>query len=388
MNICLVNADFAPARGSGQTVYAEAVAKGLASRHQVTVVTSRPPGTVAEEDIAHVRVVRIATPEFDPSRWVAFGYLAARQADDLMRREQFDALHFLDAHVGYACRGRFSASLHQSFRQRLQGDGRLPYHSSLRNLVQRLPYYRFAKVLERRAVKRATRLISISGATRDEFANNYGVDPSQIEVIHNGIDTELFKPTESRRLKEKLGLGHEKILLYVGFSTARKGLEHLAQALRELRHRDVRLVIVGTWERGYRERFYRYLGDARHRVLEVGYVGDEEMAQYYSLADVFVLPSLLEGFGYPVVEALACGTPVIGTSAGSIPEVVGDCGIIVPPRDAGALAEAIDRMLSDGELREGIRSRSRNWVCENFSRDMMITRTEAFFLDLAARAVS
>jgi glycosyltransferase involved in cell wall biosynthesis len=379
-----VNAEFVPSRGSGQAVYAEQVAFGLSAEHDVTVVTSRPPGSSIVETIAGVRVVRVPVPSWDASRWLAFGYKAPGAVRSLYQRQPFDAVHFLDAHVGYRYRGRFTASLMQSFRQRLRGNGGLPYHSTVSNLAQRFVYYRAARRMERRAVAAASRLVAISKATRDEFVGHYDVDPSRIEVVYPGVDTERFRPVPTTALRERLALGEKRILLYVGFSTARKGLETLARALGRVRETRSVLLIVGRWEKGYRDKFYRHLAVPRERVVEAGYVDDHELPAYYALADVFVLPSVLEGFGLPLAESLACRTPVIGTTAGSIPEVVGDCGLTVPPRDSDALAKAIDRMLADSELSQGIRDRCRERVESEFSLGGMQEKMSRFFRNQVA----
>jgi len=106
-------------------------------------------------------------------------------------------------------------------------------------------------------------------------------------------------------------------------------------------------VLVGTWEPGYREKVRAAAGAAWERVLETGSVPDAEMPIYFALAELLTLPSLLEGFGLPALEAMACGTPVIATTAGALPEVVGPCGILVPPRDTPALVAAIRALLED-----------------------------------------
>jgi len=114
------------------------------------------------------------------------------------------------------------------------------------------------------------------------------------------------------------------------------------------------------------------LGPASERVIEVGYVPDEELPRYYALADLFVFPTLLEGFGLPLAEALACGTPVVTTGAGSGPEVVGPGGRIVPARDPAALAKAINALLADPDLRLRLGRAGREWVLSRFGQQRMI----------------
>jgi glycosyltransferase involved in cell wall biosynthesis len=108
-------------------------------------------------------------------------------------------------------------------------------------------------------------------------------------------------------------------------------------------------------------------------------VPDEVMPSYYSLADVFVLPSLLEGFGLPLAESMACGTPIVATTAGSIPEVVGDAGLLVPPMNATALAEALQTLLADSELRQMLGARGVKRARDIYSQDNMVTQTLAVY---------
>jgi glycosyltransferase involved in cell wall biosynthesis len=287
----------------------------------------------------------------------------------------FDVVHFLDVHFAFAYTGPFIATMFQSFRQRLVSGGRFPYYSTPANLVTRLVYYNLARRwMEPISLRRATHLIASSHATRDEFITHYQVPPEKIDTIPLGVDVDRFKPQPAIDLRRSLGLEDVSLLLFVGFATARKGLEYLAEALLLL-DPSVRLLFIGRWEPGYRDRFYRVLGDAADRVIELGYVPDADLPAYYCLADLFVLPSLLEGFGLPIVEAMSSGTPVVATQAGSIPDVVGDAGYLVPPRDPRALADAIKQLLEDGDLRKALARAGRDRARVEFSLSKMVAST-------------
>jgi len=375
MRICLVSLGFTPYRGSGLSIYAETLARGLIEEgHEVTVICGRGPGTLPLEGERRANILRLPIGR---TNWIGYAYRASRLLNEIKGR--FDIVHFADVHFAYAYQEPYIATLLQSFRQRLRAAGPLPYHSSLLNLVGRYLYYNLARSLaEKPSLEQAKYLISVSKSTKDEFVGHYQVDPDKIETVWLGVDADLFRWENASNLRERLGLEGKRVLLYVGFSTPRKGLEYLAQALGDL-DGDVRLVIVGRWEPGYRERFAKVAGKNMDRVIEVGYVADEEMPYYYSLADIFVLPSLLEGFGLPLVEALACNTPVVATSVGAIPEIVEDCGFLVPPRDPMALAEAIRKLLTDEALRLELGTRGRRRVKEHFRIEEMIRRTIAVY---------
>ena len=369
MRLCLISLDFAPVRTSGHTIYAERLAGLLAAHgHELTVVAAQRPGTAPRSVVAGIPVERVPIGRSD---WIGYSLRAARHVAHQHRTRPFDLVHFLDVHFAWAYRGPFVASLHQSFRQRLTADNGRPYGSSWRNRAFRRGYYTGAmQLLERPALQRARALAAVSEATRHEFVSHYGVDPARIIVTPETVDTAHFAPQPAEKvaaLRQQLGLEGCRILLYVGFSTPRKGLEYLAAALMALPD-DVRLVVVGRWEPGYRAKVVAAAGAAWGRVREVGSVTDEALPYFFTLADLLVLPSLLEGFGLPALEAMACGTPVVATTAGSLGEVVGSCGVLVPPRDTSALGTAISNLLDDAPRRAQLSVCARERALTHFAR--------------------
>jgi glycosyltransferase involved in cell wall biosynthesis len=383
MRICLVNLDGFPYRSSGLAVYGETLAIGLAELgHRVTVITARRSGLPAHDRFGDIEVLRVAAP----LDWMGFSWNAGVLAEDL-RRQGFDIIHFADVHFAYHYRGPFVASAFQSFRQRVTSDRGLPYHSNWRGLALRMAYYRVARRLaEAPAVRRAQLILAGSEATAAEFSTHYRAETERMRVVPLGIDLERFQPMPAATMRRDLDLADEDVaLLYVGFCTPRKGLEHLARAMGLLPSR-VKLVLVGRWEAKYRARFYRTLGDAGDRVIECGYVADEALPLYYNLADVFVFPSLLEGFGLPLAESLACGTPVVATLGSASPEVVGPGGRLVPPRDHEALAAAIRELAGDGDLRRRLGDEGREWVLDRFDRRRMVRETVEAYLEVSRMA--
>jgi len=378
MHVCLVNLDGFPYRSSGLAVYGETLATGLAELgHRVTVITARRPGLSSYDRFGRIEVHRVTAP----ADWMGFAWHASTLVEELARCQRFDVVHWADVHFAYRYRGPFVASVFQSFRQRLTSDGGLPYHSSWGGLALRMVYYRLARHLaEAPAAHRAGLLLAGSVAAADEFTTHYDVDPQRVRVVPLGVDLSRFSRVPAGDLRCHLGLeADDVVLLYVGFGTPRKGLEHLAQAMQQLPPR-VKLVIVGRWEAAYRNKFYQALGDARDRVIERGYVMDDELPHYYSLADIFVFPSLLEGFGLPLAEALACGTPVVSTKVGATSEVVGPGGRLVPPRDPQALAAALCELADDANLRREIGDRGRDWVRKRFDRHRMVRETAEAYM--------
>ncbi|MEM2676112.1 MAG: glycosyltransferase family 4 protein [Candidatus Bathyarchaeia archaeon] len=351
MRVCIITLDFPPFRSSGLTIYAEGIVKGLAARgHTVTVIASWRPEYAKVEDTRlpdNVNVIRVPIGQTD---WIGFSWRAAKYVHS--HQADFDIIHFADVHFAYAYRGPFVASLLQSFRQRLTAYQGRPYHTDSWDYLFRLAYYTIAqRMMERPAVRRASRLIAVSAATRQEYIEHYNVDPKRITLIYIGINTQRFEnllPKEEARQRLKLPID-KPILLYVGFSTPRKGLEYLVQALKKMQAPAL-LVIVGKWEARYYNRFISTLGGDRSRIIITGYVPDVELPLYFAAADVFVLPTLLEGFGIPLVEAMAAGLPIVTTTGGAASEIVGNGGLTVPPANSEALAWAIERVLHDPDL--------------------------------------
>jgi glycosyltransferase involved in cell wall biosynthesis len=394
VRVCLVTLDFPPYRSSGLTIYAERLAASLTSRgHLVTILASGHNGSPTVErrgpliswgslapgaELTDVEsVVRVPASR---ANWIGLGWRAAQYLAS--RQSGFDVIHFADVHFAYAFDGPFVASAFQSFRQRLSSQGGRVYHTNRRSYAMRWVYYQVARaVMERRAVRHAGFILASSVATQREFVDNYGVAARRIGVVYPGIDLRRFGALPAQaEARRRLGLPVDRpVLLYVGFSTPRKGLEYLAEAL-NLSRTPANLVIVGTWEAGYRERFMERLGEARSAVRLAGYVLDAELPSYYAAADVFVLPTLLEGFGIPLVEAMAAGVPIVTTTAGSAAEVAGEAGLAVPPADGRALASAIDRVLADPHLAERLAQAGRDRAHALFDERRMAAEIEAVYL--------
>jgi glycosyltransferase involved in cell wall biosynthesis len=355
------------------TIYAEDLARGLIELgHAVTVLAARRPGLPAHHWVEGVRLHRV---EVDWLDWISYSWRATRLLHRVERDVSFDVVHFLDVHFACTYGGPFVASLWQSFRQRLTARKGQPYHTGAIDWLRRQVYYRITRRwMERPSLARATRLIASCRSTRDEFIVHYDVPPAQIDLVRQGIDTDTIRPVPAADLRQSLGLAESRVLLFVGFITPRKGLEYLAQAM-HLLPEDVHLVLVGRWAPRYRPRFLSALGSAARRVHEVGFVPDAERPRYYSMADVYVSPSLLEGLGITPIEAQACGTPAVVTSASSGPEEVGDAGVVVPPCDPEALALAIRRLLEDDDLRARLGRRGQDRVLRGFSYRRMAELT-------------
>jgi glycosyltransferase involved in cell wall biosynthesis len=219
-------------------------------------------------------------------------------------------------------------------------------------------------------------LLAGSAVSQAEYIQHYGVDPGKIQLTRHGVDVDFFKPNSGgKAMRTRFGIGFsDPVILFAGFVTPRKGLEYLAKALPRMNPRPW-LVIAGKWSLAIRQQFLTLIGPLAERVVEVGFVADEEMPACYGMADVYVSPSLMEGFGLPLAEALACGTPVVTAQAGAASEVVGPGGILVEPRDPDSLARAVSTLLGNEDLRRNLAIQGREHVIREFNLKRVVNTT-------------
>ena len=238
-------------------------------------------------------------------------------------------------------------------------------------------------------LKRADALISDSYFTKKTIVEALNYPAEQIFVVPLGVQHELFRPLsvpEDFRSRYQLN-DRFCYILYVGSENPRKNLSRLIGAFAKIQARmpNVRLVKVGS---------PAYLPQAEqlhHQIEQMGladtiffykHVPDDDLVLFYNLADVFVFPSLYEGFGLPPLEAMACGTPVVCSNATSLPEVVGDAAITVDPYDVEALAGAMHRTLTNASLQEELREkglkRAKQFTWERTARETIAVYREMY----------
>lgn len=222
--------------------------------------------------------------------------------------------------------------------------------------------------------RRADAVLTDSQSSRSDILELLGVSSDKVHVIYPGV-ARRFVPVDDAALlagvARRYGLP-PRFLLFTGTIEPRKNLSVLIEAFERL-CADARfahcLVLAGP--KGWRDPRIAAAVDRcrhKHRILQTGYIADEDLPALYCLGDALILPSLYEGFGLPLLEAMACGTNVIASDVSSCPEVVGDAGVLFDPRSAGELADAVRELLGDaprrGELRRrGLeRARQFNWT--------------------------
>ncbi len=210
-------------------------------------------------------------------------------------------------------------------------------------------------------IDRADHIITVSEYIKSEAVGILNIADSDISVIHNGVDHSVYREYNSFELEksiQKFGI-NSPFILFVGSIEPRKNLLRLIKAYiflpKELKER-FQLLLVGTqgWNNS---KIMDMIESENGNIRYIGSVDDIELAHLYNLAEVFVYPSLYEGFGIPPVEAMACGTPVIVSNISSLPEVCGDSALYIDPYSIESISEALYKILSDTNLRDDLTNR-------------------------------
>lgn len=226
-----------------------------------------------------------------------------------------------------------------------------------------------ALILE--GIKKANRIIAISHWTKGEIMKYAGVAEERITVVPCAVDHSLYFPDEEggKKFREKMAIPDSRpIFLYVGSEQPRKNLKTLTCALKLLAEKGVDFLFLKAgrpqWPNG-RETFLRQIHEARleERTKILDYVPEKAgsggfcLREVYNAADIFLFPSLYEGFGIPVLEAMACGVPTVVSNTTSLPEVAGDGAALVPPEDSNAWSQAIQSLLNSEKNKRAAREK-------------------------------
>jgi glycosyltransferase involved in cell wall biosynthesis len=235
------------------------------------------------------------------------------------------------------------------------------------------PHWRnqlFWKVKVGWAIRQASLILTVSGTARTAVRDYFGLADERLRVVSDAVSPGFRPaddPAETQRILAARGIRPgQRILLYVGGISPHKSIDTLVDAYRTLAEdaacADVRLVLVGDYERDVFLSSYESLraglthshGVGADQVIFTGFVPDAELRHWYSAAQALVMPSVDEGFGLPALEAMACGTPVVASRGGALPEVVGDAGLLFEPRHTAGLVSALKAVLSDAGLRHSM----------------------------------
>jgi glycosyltransferase involved in cell wall biosynthesis len=337
-----VDATAVPARLTGAGVYAARLLAALARRDDLELEAFCAPGAAAALAAPGLRLRPVALARAGrPARIAWTQLLAGRAAGGLPA----DLLH--GVHYELPLRTRLPAvvTVH---------DLTMLTHPEWHQ-ASKVRYFAWAI---RRAVAAARRVLCVSATTAHDLGELLGVPPERVDVTPLGTDLRPAPAGAVQAVRRRLGIDGP-YLLGLGTVEPRKDLPTLVRAFAslagELPHRLVLAGLAG-WGAGELAAAVAASGVAE-RVLLAGYVPEADKAALLTGAEVFAYPSRYEGFGLPVLEAMACGTPAVTTTGGSLPEVGGDAAVLVEPGDAGALAAAIAKLAADPAARQDAAAR-------------------------------
>jgi glycosyltransferase involved in cell wall biosynthesis len=389
MNICLVSQEYPPETARGgigtQTWNKARCLAGLGHAVHVLSCAGGPGPDLRTATAGGITVHRMRPPGSDfpvytaPAYWLGYTWSVLRHLDGLMRTTTLDVIDFPEyGGEGFA----------------YQVD-RTPWnwapvvvqlHGSLAMFVEHIgwperggAFHRVGTLMEGVSVQGADALMACSADIADFTARAYGVPRGAIDVVHCGVDAEAFRPPEGGRAPGR------PTVLFVGNIAANKGVQLVLEAVLRLRARypGLRLQVLGEGD-GDLLRACQARARAEGAGADVefhGFVDRARLPAFYRGADVFCAPSQYESFGIVYIEALACGCPVVASTAGGTPEAVLDrqTGLLVPPNDPEAVVAALDRLLGDAPLRRRLGAAGRRRVEDYFAMGPYIRRVLAVY---------
>ena len=346
----------------GMNVYVLQLARELARRGNLVDVFTRyhdPNDPQIVELEKGARVIHLKAGPYSKGKETLYGYIP-EFVGNLCNFQRSQRIRYDLIHSHYWLSGRVGMSLSSRWG--------VPHVTTFHTLAktklraragEREPELRLAT--EERVVKSADAIVVSTQQEKDELVRHYGAQPHKIPVVPAGVDLDLFRPVDKGQARQRLGLRERKIILYVGRIEPIKGLDVLINAMALLEDADdTRLLIVGGKLGQDREldRLKSMAADLGigEKVTFTGAVEQAQLPDYYSAADVFVLPSYSESFGLAALEAMACATPVVVSRVGGLKTIVrnGVTGYLIPWHCPEPFAQRLDMLLPNHALREAM----------------------------------
>jgi len=407
MKICLLSYRGNPYCG-GQGIYIYYLSRALRDLGHEVEVMSGPPYPELAEGIKLHQLDSLNLYETEDSLWsilsrlnnsinlceftsvcvgtfpepLTFSLRAYRRIKELLPENRFDIIHDNQC-LGYGLLllKRLGIPVVATIHHPIPIDRDMAV-AQARNLWQRFAlrrWYAFCG-MQSRVARRLERVVTVSQSSAESIEQAHGVARNQMRVVYNGIDADLFRKVNGMP-KEPNSL----VLVNSGEQSI-KGVPYLLRAMRLLRDgTGIKLTVVGSpVPDGQYLKLIKEYG-IEDIVTFTGRVTAEELVRQYSVAEMCVIPSLYEGFGLPAAEAMSCGLPVVSTTGGALPEVVGrdgEAGILVPPADPDALAAAIKRLLTDAPLRQKMGEAGRKRIEREFTWEQAARKTVAVYQEV------
>jgi glycosyltransferase involved in cell wall biosynthesis len=404
MNIAFLAPEFLPNWG-GAGSYGIELVKYLSKKHEVHVITLKriidDGSAYSDEKILdffdnsiHLHTISNASDTFLYN--AAFQYACLKQLPKICKENDIDIVHADVPHMSDVILRLIKSNKNtvttvhtiiEGHKQGILASG-LDFRDMDASEKYTLVLFPMLKLIQKFYLKRSPTIITVSNWMKGLLEQNYGIE--DINVIHNGVNHELFSP--EKKSNEVRGLNTDKpVVLFSSRLTVAKGAHYLIKAIPEIirENRDVHFVFSGagakeSWinileKEGVDKRYYSFLG----------YIDYSELAGLYARAEVFVVPSLYENLPIRILEAMSSETAVVATNICAIPEAINhdENGILIPPRDSEAIAESVTELLQDNEYAERLARNARKTVLEKFSWEKIGRETEKIYKDVINRGM-
>ena len=383
MRVCIVSIEL-KSSSSGIGYYTRMLVEGLAQRgHALTLVIPESEQLNELPNGCQVWPWRYERTG-SHANWLGMAPEIARQVKRVCAEQEFDLVYFTQARDALFCRhsvfeGPLLGGVHDDYFAQAPASP-TGFRGDYVDWPQRWLYYQVVRVLERVTYGRMDGLIFNSQATEANVTNAFRLSRPARLVCYYGI----ADATNGQSVRPS----KEPIILFVGGNFERKGLPTMLRALPRVleQHPEYRLVVVGRYTNQVAIQVLAADLGVQDRVLFAGYQDNETVQAWHQRAKVFIMPSLMEGFGIVFLEAMRAWTPVIATRVGGIPEVVrdGENGLLVPPNQPDKLADSCNRLLREADLYGRLTTGARQTM-QRFTPQAMIDSTETFFLDAVSR---
>lgn len=390
MRIAFITFEYPPFINGGAGICAINVTRELAKLgHEVTVFTPQIDSIESFNDIENLKVCRIALNDNLPFRALQFWLKLPEAIKNIESSNKFDIIHFNGLSYWFV-KKKLSKAPHIITIHHLVTDAikcnNLSRISRFCDISGENSF--FIPFIEKRGVKCADKIISVSKFTKNQIVETYEINPEKINVIYNGIELkeQTFTEDESEKLKTQFHIPQKRVILFVGrVDDHRKGLDLLLKSFKDVLEKiDSVLLVVGKGNQTEARTLAISLG-ILDNVFFTGFVDETTLKKCYALCDVYAVPSRLEGFGLTILEAIAAGKPVVATNVGAITEIMknGEYGILVELNEINGLSNAICTLLQNKKLVENMGTRNANYVTKHFSWEKAAKETEQIYMQLS-----
>jgi len=384
LNIDLVSYEFPPMNG-GEGIYTYGLAKALSDLgHNVTVITTDLKGRIETSDRDDFNIVYISPIKKSGLKLFSFNIFLKKKIIDMYKNKDIDILHHTNDYYFLFVSKKdvdlpIIATVHHPYAEerRIIKDNSNTYNY-LRYLMRR-PIY-FHERMEKITCKKADNIIAASNYTAQSIIKEYNIPSDKVRVIPNAVSIEKFNPKiDGFKIREKWNLSKDKIVLFVGRLDLNKGIKYLIEAFSKIiiDIPNARLMIVGDGPLKNDIKKIVSMHNMEKYIIFAGNVESKDLPKFYAASDIVVLPSLMEGFGIVLLEAMATGKPCIATKAGGTKDVIlnGKTGFLVPPADSYALYHAMRTILINDDIAKKFGNAGLERVKKNFTWNKVVKQT-------------